>query len=180
MRTRQHLAPFLATSLWLILVAAAEAPATPQGGTAGAPPPPPVITGPTYPPPSAVRPPAATPVPPPPGYSSNEYPARRLECQRVFDIRMNLVKKHFDPRLAELGARKTQLGRRLDRLQDVQNRRVISMREKTEMNQVMQDLYSVDEAYDSLLRDKIRRESKIKADFQDCLKRARGISVPYR
>jgi hypothetical protein len=98
----------------------------------------------------------------------------------VFDIRMNLVKKHFDPRLAELGARKTQLGRRLDRLQDVQNRRVISMREKTEMNQVMQDLYSVDEAYDSLLRDKIRRESKIKADFQDCLKRARGISVPYR
>ncbi len=159
MRSRQYLAPFLSASLWLILVVAAEAPATPQGGTSGATPPPPVITGPTYPPSPAVRPPAATPVPPPPGYSSSEYTARRLECQRVFDIRINLVKKHFDPRLAELGARKTLLGNRIDRLQEVQSKRVISMREKTELYRAMQDLETVDGTYNNLLREKIRRES---------------------
>ncbi len=103
-----------------------------------------------------------------------------LARQRAHDIRIDLVRKNLNPRLAGLRARGMELNGEVERLQGIQASRPLSMGEKKLLAHKMYELQEAEEAHRNLLREKIDRENKIHQDLKDCLLRLKGIQVPYR
>jgi len=140
----------------------------------------------THPP--GTQPPTSTPsyTPPPtqtPGVIKTPKPSLsdlRYDCQRAHDIRIDLVRKHLNPRLADLRARGMELNWEVERLQGIQANRALSMGEKKVLANKIYELQEAEEAFRKLLREKIDRENKINQDLKDCLMRLKGIQVPYR
>ncbi len=131
-------------------------------------------------PPPATSPPSVTPQTPstiraPYVPKSPSLTQKLFDCEQKYNYRTALVNKYFDESLQKLIQQGQTLNNEINRLNQ---RTWLSMAEKKKLTNLMYELNDNEVDFRNKSADKQRRLNKIKQDYEDCKKRARGIRVP--